>query len=272
MTFAEFDEIGYWSQVKLEIVRDYASAYSRILNANRLTHIYVDAFSGAGQHISRSTGKFVPGSPLNALNVEPPFREYHFIDLNAAKIGYLETLVGSRRDVHVYEGDCNEVLVREIFPTLKYESYRRALCLLDPYGLHLQWQVIFQAGQSKTIDMFLNFPVMDINRNALWRNPDGVSREQRARMNAFWGDESWREVGYEQTQGLFGTIEEKVSNSEFAEAFRKRLLTVAGFKRVPPPLPMRNGNAIVYYLFFASQVDTAEKIVIDIFNKYRGRT
>jgi hypothetical protein len=40
-TFAEFDEIGYWSEVKLEIVRDYASAYSRILNSKGLPHIYV---------------------------------------------------------------------------------------------------------------------------------------------------------------------------------------------------------------------------------------
>jgi three-Cys-motif partner protein len=112
---------------------------------------------------------------------------------------------------------------------------------------------------------------MDINRNALWRNPDKVSQEQRSRMNAFWGDESWRQVGYEQTQGLFGAMEEKVSNAEFAEAFRNRLLKVAGFKRVPEPLPMRSRNAVVYYLFFASQVDVAEKIVVDIFNKYRNR-
>ncbi len=271
-SFEGFDEIGYWSEIKLEIIRDYASAYSRILNANRLPHIYVDAFSGAGQHISRTTGEFVPGSPLNALNVQPPFREYHFIDLNPAKVQHLHGLVGPRREVRIYEGDCNKVLIGDIFPTLKFESYRRALCLLDPYGLHLEWEVIFQAGQLRTIDMFLNFPVMDINRNALWRNPDRVSREQRARMNSFWGDESWRDIGYEQTPGLFGTMEEKVSNAQFAEAFRIRLLKVAGFKRVPPPLPMRSGNAIVYYLFFASQVDTAERIVIDIFNKYRDRT
>jgi three-Cys-motif partner protein len=170
--------------------------------------------------------------------------------------------------VYYYQDDCNQVLTTRIFPTLGYETYRRALCLLDPYGLHLQWKVIFGAGQLKTVDMFLNFPVMDINRNALWRNPDRVSSDQRARMDAFWGDDSWRQVGYEQTPGLFGTMEEKVSNTQFAEAFRNRLLGVAGFKRVPPPLPMRNRNAIVYYLFFASQVDVAEKIVVDIFDKY----
>src|SRR5579862_6536611 len=84
--FAEFDEIGYWSEVKLDIVREYASAYSKILTTKKLPHIYVDAFAGAGQHISKTTGEFVHGSPSNALNVQPPFREYHFIDLNASKI------------------------------------------------------------------------------------------------------------------------------------------------------------------------------------------
>jgi three-Cys-motif partner protein len=114
--FAEFDEIGYWSEIKLEIVRDYASAYSEILTAKKLPHIYVDAFAGAGQHISKNTGEFIPGSPLkNALNVRPPFREYHFIDLNAAKVENLQRMAGTRKDVRIYEDDCNEVLTRACF-------------------------------------------------------------------------------------------------------------------------------------------------------------
>ena len=110
--FADFDEIGYWSEIKLEIVRDYASPYSRILNCKNLPHVYIDAFAGAGQHISKNSGEFVPGSPLNALNVRPPFREYHCIDLNAEKVEFLRGLTGNRTDVSIYEGDCNEVLLR----------------------------------------------------------------------------------------------------------------------------------------------------------------
>ena len=66
----EFDEIGYWSEVKLDIVREYATAYSKILSSKNLPHIYIDAFAGAGQHLSKLTGEFVPGSPLNALAVQ----------------------------------------------------------------------------------------------------------------------------------------------------------------------------------------------------------
>ena len=39
----------------------------------------------------------------------------------------------------------------------------------------------------KTIDMFLNFPIMDMNRNFLWRNPDNVEISGINRMNSFWG-------------------------------------------------------------------------------------
>jgi len=268
---SEFDEIGYWSEIKLDIVRDYASAYSRILASKKLPHVYVDAFAVAGQHISKVTGEFVPGSPSNALSVQPPFREYHFIDLNAAKIENLHRIAGARTDVHIYEGDCNEVLIEQIYPTLRFESYRRALCLLDPYGLDLKWDVIFRAGQLGTIDMFLNFPVMDMNRNVLWRNPDKVSTERSARMTAYWGDESWKNAAYTTTQSLFGEPE-KESNESVAMAFGQRLQKIAGFKRVPDPLPMRNSKgAIVYYLFFASQVEVAENILKDIFRKYRNR-
>ncbi len=257
--------------MKLEIIRDYASAYSRILNSKNLPHVYIDAFAGAGQHISKSSGEFVPGSPLNALNVKPPFREYHFIDLNAARVENLQRIAKGRNDVSVYDGDCNEILINKIFPMLKFESYRRALCLLDPYGLNLRWKVIFQAGQLGTIDMFLNFPVMGMNRTALWRNPDKVPKGLDIGMTNFWGDESWRKEAYSTTGNLFG-LPEKESNEVVAEAFRNRLKKVAGFKRVAEPLPMRNSNgATVYYLFFASQVGVAENIVTDIFKRHIRR-
>ncbi len=43
----EYDEIGYWSEIKLEIIKEYASAYSKILSSRRnpsFYHIYIDSF------------------------------------------------------------------------------------------------------------------------------------------------------------------------------------------------------------------------------------
>jgi three-Cys-motif partner protein len=270
----KFDEIGYWSELKLEIIKKYAAAYSTILSAQtnpRLKHLYIDAFAGAGVHLSKKTGEFVSGSPLNALQVTPPFSEYHFIDLDSSKTQNLKELVGQRSDVQVYQGDCNQILLEKIFPHARYEQYRRALCLLDPYGLHLTWEVIKTAGQLKTIDMFLNFPVADMNRNVLWRNPEGVREEDIQRMTAFWGDDSWRSTAYLSHNDLFGvSIAEKEDNQKIADSFRARLKQVAGFKYVPQPLPMRNSRkAVVYYLVFASQKPVASKIVQDIFAAYQ---
>jgi len=62
----------------------------------------------------------------------------------------------------------------------------------------------------------------------------------------------------------------KQSNEAIVAAFRKRLKEVAGFGFVPEPLPMKNStNAVVYYLFLASPKAVAEKIIHDIFKKYR---
>lgn len=270
----DFDEINYWSEIKLDIVREYAGAYSTILAAQtapHLHHIYIDAFAGSGIHISKSTGEFVPGSPLNALLVKPPFQEYHFIDLHSGKADSLRVLTGSRLDVSVHEGDCNELLLEKVFPRAEYKDYRRALCLLDPYGLHLNWEVILTAGQMKTIEIFLNFPVADMNRNVLWHVPENVDPKQIARMSAFWGDESWREAAYDRTLSLFGW-EEKTSTQDVVKAFQQRLKEVAGFKHVPEPIPMRNSKgAVIYYLFFASHKPAAEHIVREIFDKYRSK-
>ncbi len=232
---------------------------------------YIDAFAGAGKHISKTTGEFVPGSPLNALNVTPPFTEYYFIDLDEEKADVCAEIARNNSNVHPYHGDCNEILAKEIFPKLRYDSFRRALCVLDPYGIHLQWKTLKTAAELKTVDIFINFPIMDINRNILFEDLSKADPEDIERMNAFWGDESWKELLYREQTTLFGDTQHiKVeSYHALAKEFVKRLQE-AGFKNVPKPILMRNTkNGPLYYLFFASQKSVPNKIMNDIFDKYR---
>jgi three-Cys-motif partner protein len=266
------DEVGLWSEMKLEIVRDYAQKYSTIMAKQGFTHIYIDAFAGAGVHLSRTTGEYIPGSPLNALMVAPPFKEYHFIDLNGDRTEQIRALAGDRRDVFTHEGDCNTILPSKVFPRADYDKYQRALCLLDPYNIDLSWDVVALAGKLRSVEIFLNFMIMDINMNVLRHDPDSVDQVQIARMNRFWGDESWRNVMYDNTGNLFGWDEKVGGNEALAEAYRKRLREVAGFKFVPAPVPMKNSiGRTIYYLFFASPNATGHKIVEHIFNKYRNK-
>jgi three-Cys-motif partner protein len=273
----EFDEIGIWSEVKLAIIKEYASAYATILDATRrdkissLRWLYIDAYAGPGVHLSRRTGQMVEGSPLIALNTQPSFHEYHFIDSDPKRAAQLRTLAGERKDIFIYSADCNEILLQKVFPRAKYEDYRRALCLLDPYNINLRWEVVETAGRMGSVDIFLNLMVMDINRNAMRRNPEKSIQSKMDQLTLLWGDETWKDVGYDTTGNLFGEPE-KVSNEVFAKAFRQRLISKAGFKHVGQPMPMRTKtNAVIYYLFFASQKPVAANIVKDIFDKYRKR-
>ncbi|MGQ0634301.1 MAG: three-Cys-motif partner protein TcmP [Planctomycetaceae bacterium] len=272
MAKRELDEIGPWSVAKLEILRDYAGAYMTVLAKQRMIRrvVYIDAFAGAGAHISKSTGELIPGSPVNALRVEPAFSEFHFIDLDHTRAGRLEKLAGGRPEVHVYHDDCNEVLLNKVFPRCRYEDFARALCLLDPYKLEVDWKVLTTAGHMRSVEIFYNFMIMDANMNMFLRDPDRVRPAEVDRMNAVWGDDSWCRAVRRTQRGLFGDFEEKRTNDAIAEAFRKRLQDVAGFQYVPKPVPMRNSTgAVVYYLYFASPNKIGAKIVGDIFRKYR---
>ncbi|MFH1022684.1 MAG: three-Cys-motif partner protein TcmP [Planctomycetota bacterium] len=270
----DIDVVGYWTEVKLNILRDYSNAYATILSKQRsIKHFaYIDGFAGGGTHISKTTGMEIKGSPSIALNLEPKFSHYHFIDMDGKRTARLKKLAEGRADVTVYTGDCNSILLDKVFPQCRYDNFRRALCLLDPYELNPNWHVVQTAGQMKSIEIFLNFMIMDANMNVLWRNRDKVLAAQVERMKAFWGDDSWSEAGYTTEPGLFGNMERKTSNEDVVAAYRKRLQDIAGFKYVPDPLPMRNSNgAVIYYLFFASHKQTGDKIAKAIFKKYRDR-
>ncbi len=268
----KIDEIGPWSEVKLDILKRYAAEYSKILSNQSsppFFHVYIDAFAGAGYHQSKKTGEMVLGSPLNALLVNPPFREYHLIDLDGDRINGLRELIGDRSDVFLHKGNCNEILLKQVFPRVERSDYKRGLCLLDPYGLTLDWEVVREAGTMQSLEVFINFPIYDININVIRHDPSTVLPLHIERMTRFWGDDSWRAASYEKTQGLFEEMEDRVSNQRLAEVYRKRLREVAGFKSVPEPLAMKNSKgSTVYYLFFASQKNAAEGIVTYIFDKF----
>ena len=68
------------------------------------------------------------------------------------------------------------------------------LCLLDPYSFSVDRKVIETAGQIKSIEIFFNFMIMDINMNVLRHNPERVPGAQIERMDKAWGDHSWREI------------------------------------------------------------------------------
>jgi three-Cys-motif partner protein len=173
------------------------------------------------------------------------------------------------RNAIVHEGDYRTVLP-PLLDRCNYEDRARGLCLLDPYGLSVDYALLRQIARMGTIEIFFNFMLVSANRNVLWRiDPDKISTARGAMMTRVWGNDTWSETLYDRQETLFGDLRVKASNERVISAYRQRLLD-AGFKYVPEPIPMRNStNAAIYYLFFCSPKAVAANIVEDIFRRYR---
>ena len=93
------DVVGYWTEIKLQILQEYAVAYAQILqNQPFIKHVaYIDGFAGAGVHISKQSGKPIAGSPARALSIQPRFSHYHFVEMDAARAKRLHGMGDEKR-------------------------------------------------------------------------------------------------------------------------------------------------------------------------------
>jgi three-Cys-motif partner protein len=270
--YPALDRLGEWSQLKHEILEQYAQRYTTILRKQRLIKkfVYVDGFSGAGTAVDRASGQLVLGSAQRMLQVQPPFHEYHFIELNTTKAQELERRTEGRSDVFVYTGDCNEILTKTVLPRCRWSDYARGLCLLDPYGLTVSWQLLTEIAEAKSFEIIFNFMIVGANRNVFWKHPERLTPERLALADRVWGDRSWTNAVYRQIPGLFGPMPEKVPNEDVVQAYCERLRSIAGFAYVPDPIPMQNTKgATLYYLIFAGHNQTGAKIIEHIFRRFR---
>ena len=129
-------DVGPWAAEKLECLRKYLQAYTRILGNQQFRgYSYIDAFAGPGslklrqeaadrgqrllldvaEQAAHDAGEreYISGSPRVALEVEPLFTDYVFVELDKTRIRELEELTRefeSRARVHVRRGDCNTYL------------------------------------------------------------------------------------------------------------------------------------------------------------------
>jgi len=277
----KLEAIGLWTEIKLKIIQEYAAAYTTILKEKSWcrSYAYIDAFAGGGEFVSKEDReRFIPGSPLNALNIQNKFTEYYFIDIDPQKIERLKELTADRPEastIHFYVGDANIKVTQDIMPNFQYNSFKRALCILDPYGLDIEWQTIESIGKAKTMDVFLNFPLMDINRNAALKILEASNPEEGARLTKIWGDNSWKDLAYVEQQAMFSTpvlIKKGEGNEILKRGFRERLRAVAGFSFVPEPILMRNRvGGQLYFLFFASHQPVAQNIAEAILRKWGAK-
>ncbi|MBN1286868.1 MAG: three-Cys-motif partner protein TcmP [Anaerolineae bacterium] len=270
------DVIGPWSEEKLEMLRDYLEAYTRVMKGwkseiSRVNYHYVDAFAGAGSSRARDDEeRYIAGSPRVAL--EFFFNSYTFIEMDSSRVQRLQELRSEfpERDIRIYQGDCNDILKNRITPCIRYENYSRGVVFLDPFTLNLEWDTVEAVAQTKALEIFLNFPTMALNRTALPNDPSRLTRETIKRMDRFWGTSEWYGQIYEEAVDLFGDkhVYKPISTTarRLSHLYKSRLEEV--FSRVTDPITMLNSKGIpIYCLIFAGHNPTGARIAGHILKK-----
>jgi three-Cys-motif partner protein len=267
---------GSWTEEKLNRVRKYLTAYTTIFTQNpgaaTYQTIYVDAFAGTGYRTASSqpTSTALPlfadedaaslqqGSAAIALETEPPFNHYLFIEQvaeRAVELQRLQQQFPHRAQRITIRHDNANTFLQQWCRVTNWRTYR-AMVFLDPYGMDVEWATIEAIAQTHAIDLWLLFPLgQAVNRLLTRHGPPEESWAQR--LTQIFGTEGWKEAFYRApTQGtLFGadTALEKGADFDTIGAFFVQRLETVFARVVKKPLPLRNTkNVPIYLLCFAA--------------------
>ncbi len=262
---------GKWTQEKLEKVGYYLQSYATALKNQNFRLIYVDAFAGTGyvslkdkdenqlsllEFEETEVKEFVSGSAKNALEVNPPFDEYVFIERNEKRFVELENLKKDfpnlANKIFPISADANEYLRNFCQRDWRY---KRAIVFLDPYGMQVKWETIEAIAKTQAIDLWILFP-LGVAVNRLLKKDGNITESVKLRLDEMFGTENWFEEFFKQreTKTLFEvqTSFEKTANLDsIAAYFNHRLETVfAGVAKTPLKLYNSKNNPL-YLLCFA---------------------
>ena len=209
---------GDWTEQKLECVSKYLSAYTTIMNKHkdRFTFAYIDAFAGTGYRKvmldedinetmfpeldTQEIVNFRQGSVRNALEAQPPFNKYIFIEEDKENFSELEKLTEEFSEHNI---ECIRTDANKYFRDVCDKSWKkhRALVFLDPFGMQVEWKIIEMIAETKAIDLWLLFPIGTVNR--LLKRDGEIRQSLRDKLNLFFGDDDWHHVFYNLSRSLF---------------------------------------------------------------------
>jgi len=288
---------GNWTEEKLARLRKYLPAYVHVLKNKGLTYTYIDAFAGTGYRELRDkelqgetittplfpelsaqeTQNFMDGSARIALQTEPRFHKYIFIEKDRSKIPELsklkEQFPDNAEDIQIVNGDANTFLIN-LCRTNWHRN--RAVLFLDPFGMQIPWSTIEAIANTQAIDLWYLFP-LGIAVNRLLTKDGNIQPAWQRRLDDIFGTSDWFEAFYQpveqqnQQLSLFDIGNspkeqiEKVANFDsISKFFVERLKTIfAGV--ADNPLVLRNScNNPLYLLCFASGNPRGSKTAIKI--------
>ena len=275
---------GDWTEQKLAILAEYLAAYNTALKNQPFRRVYVDAFAGTGYRENRQKGfgipdifeetqqdepqRFLKGSAKRALEVEPSFDEYIFVESDADNVRALEKLRQEHKDramaITIVQGDAND-FVRDYCRKEDWRSVR-AVLFLDPFATQVEWSTIESVAATKAIDVWILFPLMAVNR-LLAKDPHKACRD---RLDAIFGTQEWFERFYRtrKLDDIFGepleVVEKACDFKGISDFFLERLKAIfAGVSQKPRVFPNSRGSPL-FQLFFAASNAKGAPIAVRI--------
>ena len=276
---------GSWTQQKLQILSKYLRAYRKIFEKNPKARffktIYVDAFAGTGviprdlpgmfadfPELAGAEEEFRKGSVKRALEVEPPFDHYVFIEKDAGKCDELLGLSNgfSGRDIRIIKDDAN-VALQQWCSEIDTKG-ERAVVFLDPFGASVEWNSIKAIAKTRAVDLWVLFPYAAINRMLI--NDRKAPKAWSDRLTRIFGTDEWEKAFYSSTfwQSILDPsqdaeqVRKTADKTQITEFFVDRLKTI--FAAVAKPGYLYNSRGLLFVLLFAAGNDKGAKIGVKI--------
>ena len=268
-------QVGSWTQQKLNYLDKYLHAFMGATQRITSPLVYLDLFAGPGYDQLRDTGEIIAGSPVIAMRAG--FSHVSLVDLDPANTAALRQLESKepRGRVRIYTGDSNQQIDAVLSNVPR--NFGAGFCFVDPAGLHANWETIrkislyHRTGRNK-LEQFILFPydmgivrmlVRDRDRDLdeVWA---GASTQVSAIMPETY---NWRSV-YEARRNPHSPLSASQTRRRFAYIYQQGLQNL-GYRYVPTPklVGARPNSRPLYFLFFASDSDTGERIMTDVMNK-----
>lgn len=280
---------GDWTEKKLKCLKKYLCAYTTALKNQPFEKVYIDAFAGTGYRTRTADPTqfndlfpefsmadvqgFLKGSASIALEIEPKFDLYYFIEKDPNRFAELEELREKyshlKNVIYLINSEANQFL-QEFCKGWVWN--RRAVLFLDPYGMEVFWDTVEIIAKTEKIDMWYLFP-LGVAVNRLLKKDAQISDKCEYKLNKIFGTKRWKQSFYNiiQEETLWGLDTRSIKTADFndiIEFFLERLREIfPGVADNPLILYNTKNNPIYLFCFAASNKDgskTAIKIAQDI--------
>jgi three-Cys-motif partner protein len=281
---------GTWTEQKLAKLKGYLQAYGLAfsgLSTRNFTTYYVDAFAGTGSRTEKTAGpseslfseldeqdvtEFRKGSARIALDVNPGFQRFVFIEQNRRRATELENLKSDypakASRISIIKGEANSSL-QEWCKGIDWIR-SRAVVFLDPYGMQVEWSLLQTLAKTKAIDLWLLFPLGTGVMRVL-KKSEPPPEEWSNRLTKIFGCDEWKQRFYktEYETDLFGvssTPQRQANYKQVADYVVERLGTIFHSVQKTPYLLYNSKNCPLYLLTFAVGNEKGAPIAMKIAN------